>query len=282
MDSKPLVSILTPSFNQGRFIRDCLASVAAQTYPDIEQIVMDGGSSDATIDYLRSAGNGRLHWVSEPDRGQTNALVKAFGLSRGQIIGWVNSDDGYATANIVERIVNEFTRRPEIGLIYAHALVVDSRSEVLHVLKAVPNLDLINLGSRIYQPTVFARRDVLTKHGFVDEAFDVAMDYEWLMRLKNRGVRFAWLDAFAAVDRHHPARKVEQQVARLKSETDRVRPAPGLAGRLQWRFRNAALRLEGISLVDRLYRGELLPIWRLPRRVVLVARQVLVPRRFQG
>jgi hypothetical protein len=220
--------------------------------------------------------------VSEPDRGQTNALVKALGLSNGQIIGWVNSDDGYATPGIVEQVVQEFERHPEIGLIYAHALVVDGASRVLHILKAPPDLDLMPLGSRIYQPTVFIRRDVLTKHGFVDEAFDLAMDYELLMRLKNRRVRFAPLDAIAAVDRHHSARKVERMASRLKTETDRIRPIPGLIGRVKWRATNIALRLGAITLVDRLYQGELLPLWKLPRKPILLARQLFMPRRFQG
>ena len=94
MSAGPLVSILTPSFNQAAWLGDNLRSVACQTYPDIEHVVMDGGSTDGSVDILRAAGDS-IVWRSEPDRGQSDAINKAFSLSHGEIIGWINSDDAY-------------------------------------------------------------------------------------------------------------------------------------------------------------------------------------------
>jgi glycosyltransferase involved in cell wall biosynthesis len=279
-----LVSILTPSFNHRRFLEDCLASVKLQVDANLEHIIMDGGSTDGTVEYLASLSvSDSRRWVSEPDRGQTHALLKAFQMSRGSIIGWVNSDDGYATRNIVSHVVRQFASNPEIGVVYAHALLVSAKSEVLHILPA-PRFDpvLMALGSRIYQPAVFVRRAVLEQHGFVDESFNFAMDYELWRRLHRNGVRFLHLAAIAAVDRHHSGRKVERNRAALDEETNRVRPLPGAIGQMRWRLANVALRLQGTAMIDDLYRTDLLPIWKLPPRGVLYTRQLVLPRRFQG
>src|SRR5687768_13065408 len=108
----PLVSVLTPSFNQGRFIGDCLRSVANQTYENIEHIVMDGGSSDETIDVLKAT-QGPVRWTSEPDRGQSHALNEALAASQGEYIGWLNSDDAYADRRSVAGAVEVFQKHPE-------------------------------------------------------------------------------------------------------------------------------------------------------------------------
>ena len=108
----PLVSILTPSFNQGRFLRDCLDSVARQTYPRVEHIVVDGGSTDDSRQILAEAGD-TVRWMSEPDQGQADAVNKAFEASTGEIVGWLNSDDGLFSVDTIEQVVGRF--RPPSG-----------------------------------------------------------------------------------------------------------------------------------------------------------------------
>jgi glycosyltransferase involved in cell wall biosynthesis len=118
--NEPLVSILTPSFNQARWLVDTLQSVARQTYPHIEHIVMDGGSTDGTVDLLTHAGS-RVTWKSEPDRGQSHALNKALAASTGEIIGWINSDDAYYDVDAVAAVAQCFARHPEVDVVYGHA-----------------------------------------------------------------------------------------------------------------------------------------------------------------
>src|SRR5215212_4467984 len=111
--NQPFVSILSPSFNQGRFIRDCLVSVSNQTYKNIEHIVCDGGSTDQTLEHLTNAAP-LVQWVSEPDRGQAHALNKAFAMSTGDIIGWINSDDALFATNTVETVVTLLDQWPDV------------------------------------------------------------------------------------------------------------------------------------------------------------------------
>ena len=135
-----LVSILTPSYNQGRFISDCIMSVANQTYRPIEHVVMDGGSTDETLAVLAGAPE-HLQWRSEADRGQSHALNKALAESNGEIIGWLNSDDAYADRRAVERAVQLFELHPDIGAVYGHSLMIDARNRVLQYVWAPPHME---------------------------------------------------------------------------------------------------------------------------------------------
>src|SRR5690349_2661306 len=108
-----LVSILTPSYNQAKWLADNLRSVAAQDYPYIEHVVMDGGSTDGSVDILRHA-DSRVRWFSEADDGQSHALNKALAESHGDIIGWLNSDDAYFSPDAVSTVVRAFTNNPDI------------------------------------------------------------------------------------------------------------------------------------------------------------------------
>jgi glycosyltransferase involved in cell wall biosynthesis len=215
---QPLVSILTPSFNQGRFLGHCLQSVDRQTYPNIEHVVCDGGSTDETLDVLRGAPDG-VAWVSEPDDGQSNAINKALSLSRGEILGWLNSDDAYFDPEAVQTVVEVFEARPEVDVVYGHAALVNGSGLVLHLMWA-PRFSyrLLRLFNFVVQPTAFVRRSALGDH-LVDETFQFSMDRELWLRLGARG-RFARVDRIVAIDRHHPARKVYSGASRMETENE--------------------------------------------------------------
>ena len=204
MDSeRPLVSILTPSYQQGRFIGDCLTSVANQTYRPIEHIVMDAGSTDETLDVLREA-PAHVRWTSEPDRGQSHALNKALAASSGEIIGWVNSDDAYADRRAVEWAVESL--RDDVVAVFGHALLVNENNEVLQTLATLPFWPfLVRTVHYVYQPTCFFRRDVLGD--FVREDLSFVMDRDLLLRLAAKG-RIHHMRKVIAVDRHQADRKV--------------------------------------------------------------------------
>ncbi|MCK4733699.1 MAG: glycosyltransferase, partial [Methanophagales archaeon] len=119
MKDKTLVSIITPSYNQGRFIEDALLSVKNQDYPNIEHIIVDGGSIDNTLEILRKYENEyNLRWISEPDEGQSGAVNNGFRMAKGEIIGWVNSDDGYFDVSAISSVVKYFDKYKGADVIY--------------------------------------------------------------------------------------------------------------------------------------------------------------------
>jgi glycosyltransferase involved in cell wall biosynthesis len=202
-----LVSVLTPSFEQARWLEDNLRSIEAQTYMPIEHVVVDGGSTDGSVRILENRSREGLIWASEPDNGQSDAINRAFARSSGEIIGWLNSDDAYFSSDVVARAVEVFERHPDIGVVYGHAALVNGDGMLLHVLWtptfAPAVLRAYNL---ICQPTVFVRRSVLGRPDFVDVAFDYSMDRELLLHLARR-TRFFRLNRIVAIDRHHGQRK---------------------------------------------------------------------------
>jgi glycosyltransferase involved in cell wall biosynthesis len=220
MDTQPLVSVLTPSFNQGVYISDTLRSVSAQTYRNVEHIVMDGGSTDDTVALLEAAGP-RVVWASEPDRGQTHALNKAFERSRGEIIGWLNSDDAYYDTRAIEDVVEFFARHPEVDVVYGHAARVTAEGLVVRILY-VPRFNYRRLlwDCYLYQPAVFVRRRAFGS-GFVNEGFQFAMDWElWLRLAQTR--RFARIDRVLAIDRTHAERKIKTWLPIYEADRERL------------------------------------------------------------
>ena len=205
-ENTPLVSVLTPSFNQAEWLSDNLHSVACQTYPSIEHVVMDGGSTDGSVDILRAAGDS-VHWRSEPDRGQSHAINKAFAESRGEIIGWLNSDDAYFDCRVVDDIVAFFGKHPEVDVVYGHCPQLSEDGTAIQVLW-VPafDLDLLKAVDFLVQPGAFMRRQALTEP-LLDESFHFGMDYELWLRLASQGRTFRRITRLTAIDRHQPGRK---------------------------------------------------------------------------
>ncbi len=249
---QPLVSVLTPSFGQAKWLADNLSSVARQTYPAIEQIVMDGGSTDGSVDLLQRHARPGLAWRSEPDEGQSHALNKAFEMSRGDIIGWLNSDDAYFSATAVAEAVRVFQAKPDVAVVYGHGMLANATGLLLQALWVPPySRSLLRLHDFIVQPAAFIRRNVLGDQ-FVDQSFDYTMDYELWLRLAQDN-RFQRVDRILAIDRHHGARKshVLAEVgradhARLERRYGVAGGPVGRVGRKTWKI---ASRLIGTSLI---------------------------------
>jgi len=197
--SGPLVSVVTPSLNQGRYLREAIESVRAQTYSPIEHIVVDGGSTDGSLEIL--AEYGEVRWVSEPDRGQSHALNKGFAMATGDVFGWLNADDAY-DPNAAADAVSALTRS---GLVYADVIRVDGDGANPRRIQSRPTFDLwteLNLGCGIYSPAVFFTREAFEAVGGVDEALHLTMDYDLWIRI---GKRFPVLhvEAIWAIQRIH-------------------------------------------------------------------------------
>jgi hypothetical protein len=202
----PLVSVLTPSFNQAAWLEDNLRSVAVQTYAPIEHIVIDGGSTNGTVDILKSAGDS-VHWTSEPDDGQSDAINKAFRKSTGDIIGWLNSDDAYFDDRVVADVVAHFVAHPEIDVVFGHCVQVTEDGRIIQVLWApLYDPELMMAVDGIMQPSAFIRRSALSDP-MLDVSFHFAMDYELWLRLGAQGRKFERIDRITAIDRHQASRK---------------------------------------------------------------------------
>jgi len=205
-DDRTRVSILTPSYNQAAWLPDNLSSVACQTYPHIEHVVADGGSTDGTVALLTAAGD-TVTWTSGPDAGQAAAINTAFSAATGDIIGWINSDDAYVDCAVVERVVAFYDAHPDIDVVYGHGLQTTENGSAIQILWAPSfDADLLRAVDFITQPAAFIRRSAITGP-LLDESFHFAMDYSLWLRLLTAGHRFARIDSVLAIDRHQPDRK---------------------------------------------------------------------------
>jgi len=183
-NDKPLVSIVTPSYNQGRFIEDTLLSVMNQDYPNIEHLVIDGGSTDNTVEILRKYEKEyNLRWLSESDEGQSDAVNKGFKMAKGGIVGWLNSDDVYFDTTVISYIVDKFEEFKQADVIYGNFVVIDETGSVLKIIRTL-NWDYKRLLRNCFigQPATFFRRKVVLENR-LEKDLHLSMDYEFWLRL---------------------------------------------------------------------------------------------------
>ena len=180
----PLVSIVTPSYNQASYLEATLRSVLEQDYPNIEYIVVDGGSTDGSVDILRRYSDRLAWWVSEEDKGQTDAINKGFAHANGEILAWLNSDDTYKPRAVAEA-VKFLCGRPEVGLVYGDANYIDENGHVIgHFPAAQTDSRLLRRGYvHIPQQSAFFRAALWREVGPLDPSFYFAMDYDLWVRL---------------------------------------------------------------------------------------------------
>jgi glycosyltransferase involved in cell wall biosynthesis len=215
----PSVSVVTPSYNQAEFIRDTLDSIKRQTHPNVEHIVMDGCSTDGTLEILRDYEDTYdLTWDSEPDEGQSDAINKGFERASGDIIAWLNSDDPYFDVEALSRVA-EYFERHDADVIYGDLVYVDEASTVTAV-DVRPDFDADKLPYRILigQPATFFRREVVEAEK-LDTDLKYSMDYEYWLRLAQQ-FEFRHVRDVLAGFRTYEAQKSQDQeamAAELKS-----------------------------------------------------------------
>jgi glycosyltransferase involved in cell wall biosynthesis len=212
----PLVSIVTPSYNQGRYIEETIQSVLSQDYSNLEYLVLDGGSSDDTLEILQRY-EGRLQWISERDRGQADAINKGFRLAKGEILGWLNSDDVYLPGTI-QKIVQYFQTHRDIGMLYGEGYHVDAMGKVIERYYTEPfNFQRLGEICFICQPTAFLRADVFEAIGPLEIDLRYCMDYDYWMRVAKR-FRIGYLDEYLAHSRLHVETKTLSQRVEFHEE----------------------------------------------------------------
>ncbi len=217
--STPLrVTVVTPSFNQAAFIEETLESVLSQNYPNLEFMVVDGGSTDGTVDILRRYDDKLSWWVSEADRGQSHAINKGLRRATGNVVAWLNSDDLYLP-NALQRVAEQFSGKPELQWLTAPCVhsFPDGRRRIVAPEHLAPPSDWLWY-SRISQPSTFWRRSLHDRFGLLDEALHFAMDKDLFVRFLIGGVPLTALDEPLSLFRHHGASKTTAQSTRFRRE----------------------------------------------------------------
>ncbi len=215
------ISIVTPSYNQAAYLEHTIQSVLGQGYPDLEYWIMDGGSTDGSLEIIRKYESQLTGWVSERDKGQADAINKGLRQSSGEVVAWLNSDDMYAPG-VLSAVAQFFDSNPGIGMVYGDAASFDQDGHPLNELASddwgLEGLVAFNI---ICQPAVFIRRAALDKAGYLDETYHMLLDHQLWLRIAQhtpiQHVPQVW--AFA---RHHPMAKNVAQAPRFGEEAFRV------------------------------------------------------------
>jgi glycosyltransferase involved in cell wall biosynthesis len=193
-DSKsPRISIVMPSLNQAPFIEEAIRSVLLQGYRDLEFIIVDGGSTDGTVDIIKKYEPWLSFWISESDKGQADALCKGFDRSTGDILAWLNSDDVYCEGAL-KTVASGYQQESEAGLFYGDCEIIDEYGVVIDTIKG-ESADLKRLMTRnvLSQPSTFFSRKALEKVGGINKDLHFIMDYELWLRMMLQGVRSCYI-----------------------------------------------------------------------------------------
>ena len=255
-DSMKLVSIITPSFNQARYLEATIQSVLSQEYPRIEYIVIDGASTDRSVEIIKGYENRLAYWISEKDSGQAEAINKGLTHATGEILAWLNSDDYYLPKTISE-VVRVFEENPDVLMMYGDMLAVDEQGKTINVLKykQLSLQDLICF-QIIGQPAVFFRREAYEKAGRLDTTFHFMLDHHLWIRMASQG-KILHIPQILAAARYHAEAKNRARAAEFGREAFRIldwaKSQPGLAepvSGVERRARASAYRVNARYLLD--------------------------------
>lgn len=215
----PKISIVTPSFNQAHFIEATIQSVLKQNYPNLEYIIIDGGSTDGSVDIIKKYEKLLTFWISEKDSGQSEALNKGFSKANGEIFAYLNSDD-LLNANTLIRVAELFQNNNDYDLVYANANLIDPNAKSLGLCIALPfNLKEHLAGVfAIPQQSAFWKRNVYEKIGGFNKDNHTCMDGEFFARAYNLGFQFGYFDEIWASFRIHSDSKTGSKNSELVNE----------------------------------------------------------------
>jgi glycosyltransferase involved in cell wall biosynthesis len=235
--TKPRISIVTPSHNHGEFIEETIRSVVNQRYANLEYIFIDGNSTDNTADIVEKYESSIHRFVSEPDRGQTDALIKGFRLATGDILGWLCSDD-LLEPRTLQEVSEFFEDNPDVDFVFGDAVFVDRGGRFVRAYKGVD----LNTYNTFPQPSVFWKKSLYDAVGGLDPWFDVAMDADLFIRMANLSkpvhVRKYWSRM-----RIYPEQKNQALRPRGKIEQDTICEREGTA--------TSGLKAESLRIVAR-------------------------------
>lgn len=221
-----MFTIVTPSYNQGKYIEQTILSVKQQAYPYVEHIIVDGGSSDNTLDILkRYEHTYNMQWICEPDRGQADAVNKGFSRANGQIIGWLNADDIYFHPAVFKHVARVFQSHGA-KVVFGNDALISASGRVFRV-RSMSDFSSRRMfrNKSISQPATFFHHDIIRNY-LLNPELHFAMDLEFFLRI-GRSVEFFYLDEVLAGNRIHRDRKVVASLSRAQAENSGVREAYG-------------------------------------------------------
>lgn len=268
MSNFPRITIVTPSFNQAAFLERTILSVLDQSYPNLEYIIVDGGSTDGSVDIIRKYQDKLAWWVSEPDRGQTDAINKGLRRATGEWVAWQNSDDIFYPGAFHD-MASTAAKRPEAGLIIGDMMLVDEHDRPLRDIRYVtPSYNAMRAeGMLIANQAAFWRRCLQENVGLLDDTFHCSFDYEWFLRL-TRYTASVHVPRIWGALRLHGETKTSTKARMFQEENNRILMGREMPGWLKplYRLRRLVLMLgqgqlryvlRGISRRARRNNGEL-------------------------
>ncbi len=209
MSARPTISIVTPSFNQARYLEKTICSVLDQGYPGLEYIIMDGGSTDGSVEIIRKYAPRLAHWQSAPDRGQGPAIIDGWKRARGDLLTWLNSDD-VLLAGALEKVAAAY--RPDRHYYYGDLVFMDDAGLTTHYMLAPDDMELLYRNGLLLhgQPGTFYARELAERVGYFREDLRMAMEYDILLALLGAGARMQRIDGPLAALREYATTKTNQ------------------------------------------------------------------------
>lgn len=242
----PKLSIVTPSYNQSKFIEETIRSVLLQGYPNLEYIIMDGASTDGSADIIRKYEPWLSYWVSEPDKGQSNAINKGFQQSTGTILAWINSDDTYEK-DALSSVVTFMEKNPLDDVVYGNAFIVNEEGYELAQMRTIPFNPKAFIHNTVHIPVqsaVFWRREIFLKAGGIDEDLRYAMDVDLLVKFIEAGANFGFLREFLGTYRCHGESKTfSDRLDKPEDESLKIEAIAKVRTKPKYKFRRFLYRL---------------------------------------
>jgi glycosyltransferase involved in cell wall biosynthesis len=217
-------SVVTPSYNQGHFLEETIRSVLLQGYPDLEYVVIDGGSTDDSVDIIRKYEKWITHWVSEPDHGQADAIEKGLNRVSGKISAYLNSDDVY-TRGALQRVAMRFAKQPDLDVVYGNLYRIDAADNIIEEHRTTPFMRWGYLygGFFLHQPSTFWKTEIVRSVGGFNPEFRFDMDNDLFVRIAMTRAKFAFERAFLAQFRVHETSKTSTILHVSREENVRIR-----------------------------------------------------------